>query len=241
MKYEYTGGQQTFTPGYYGVGSKKLVLEVWGAKGFGDLAGKGGYSKGANYSIKSNKLYVYVGGSNTYNGGGTSCCLEITKAGGASDIRDTTGELTCNTNTDPRIVVAGGGGGISKRGGAGGVGGGANQNGGHSGNNCACGAGCGDGGTLTTGGTSINCTFNGSGGICGKGAEAGLGFGGNSGGYAGAGGGGWYGGGAGGCGGEGCGGCISGGGGGSGYCRSGLTCNGESGVREGNGYAKISW
>lgn len=66
----YTGGVQTFSApstGWY-------RLEVWGGQGqaFDNAGGKGGYASGYKYLTSGTKLYVVVGGGtgNTYNGGG---------------------------------------------------------------------------------------------------------------------------------------------------------------------------
>lgn len=89
-----------------------LKLEIYGANGGSNgtnKSAKGGYTYGEldlknnGLGIKSGDvLYVNIGKS----GGSTN------KGGGATDIRTSNSkELTCDIDTDPRIIVAGGGGG----------------------------------------------------------------------------------------------------------------------------------
>ena len=121
-EFDYTGGEQTYTAttdGYY-------KLEVWGAKG-GDgtstyKGGYGAYSNGTIKLLKSDVLFVNVGGNGQtgksatggYNGGGASGNQESTggSGGGATHISYRTGllaELVDNKNLV--LIVSGGGGG----------------------------------------------------------------------------------------------------------------------------------
>ena len=109
--FDYTGAVQTFTVPQSGT----YKIETWGASGndkaswnTGDSSsivensyGLGGYTTGKIVLNKDVKLYVYVGGKNSYNGGG----LGEAQGGGATDIR------TTENNLYSRIIVAGGGGG----------------------------------------------------------------------------------------------------------------------------------
>ncbi len=169
LDYSYTGNVQTFTAPANGT----YTLEVWGAQGGNGSGGEGGYSKGDITLSKGEVLYLYVGGSNGWNGGGTSGYAESV-GGGGTDIRR--GGQTLND----RIIVAGGGGGNGpKKGGAGG---------GLTGNNGE--AWCGHpgyGGSQTAGGYSRDAGY-------GSFGQGGYGEGHIS---AGGGGGGWYGGGGG--------------------------------------------
>ena len=120
QEFEFTGKIQTLVldPGVY-------RYEVFGAQGGGDGGGQGGRSFGDHVIYDENTIYIYVGGRNSWNGGGaagdvysgeSSYGLTGYCGGGASDIR------LNNTNLDNRIIVAGGGGGgvAAKPGGAGG-------------------------------------------------------------------------------------------------------------------------
>jgi hypothetical protein len=120
QEFEFTGKIQTLVldPGVY-------RYEVYGAQGSGDGGGQGGRSFGDHVIYDENTIYIYVGGRNSWNGGGaagdaysgeSSYGLTGYCGGGASDIR------LNNTNLDNRIIVAGGGGGgiAAKPGGAGG-------------------------------------------------------------------------------------------------------------------------
>lgn len=128
-KYEYTGGEQTFivpNDGYY-------MLEVWGAQG-GSYnttykGGYGGYSSGIIKLVKSNKIYVNVGGPGSggltkiaggYNGGGSAtggvCDSSSSRyaysGGGATHIATSSGELAnLSSKVGSILIVAGGGGG----------------------------------------------------------------------------------------------------------------------------------
>lgn len=180
--YTYNGSYSTYTVPIDG----KYTLEVWGAEGGNGSGGKGGYSYGEITLSKDKQLYIYPGGSNGWNGGGSGHGRTSQVGGGGSDIR-----LNGNALNN-RIIVAGGGGGRGDRdsgsnGGYGGYGGG--SSGGSGGDRCGS---RGYGGTQSSGG---------SGGSNG-GHSGGLGYGGsnNSGSSSGGGGGGggYYGGGAGG-------------------------------------------
>lgn len=108
--YGYTGSVQTYTAqwGYY-------KLEVWGAQGgtryTSGSGGKGGYSSGNIWLSPGTILYIYVGGTNGYNGGGAatgepSGCGG--SGGGGTDIR------IGGTSLSDRVIVAGGNSGISR-------------------------------------------------------------------------------------------------------------------------------
>jgi hypothetical protein len=106
----YNGSYQTWTVPYTGT----YKLEVWGAQGGNNwniVGGLGAYSSGNINLTAGTILYVYVGGQNGYNGGGTagtgSACENGANGGGATDIR-LSGTALAN-----RIIVAGGGGGAS--------------------------------------------------------------------------------------------------------------------------------
>ncbi|WP_052329954.1 glycine-rich protein [Thermicanus aegyptius] len=221
--FNYTGSVQTFTTPYTG----RYKLEVWGAQGGGTYGGQGGYSRGEKTLNAGETLYVYVGGRNGWNGGGSGHGRSDQSGGGGTDIR------YGGTSLDQRIIVAGGGGGQGGNNslGYGGSGGGLTG---------------GDGGSVYTryGGGGGTQTSGGSGGDN-YGSDGYFGVGGsnttgsNSGG--GGGGGGWYGGGAGGNDYSGWDdNDDSGGGGGSGYIggvENGYTQNGG---RTGDGLAKIT-
>ena len=94
----YTGAQQTWV---VPAGITTVQMECWGA---GTSAGgaKGGYAKGTISVTEGSTLYIYIGGTNGYNGGGADngggC------GGGATDIR------RGGTALSNRIIVAGGAG-----------------------------------------------------------------------------------------------------------------------------------
>lgn len=105
--YTCTGEKQVFESPFTGI----YQVELYGAQG-SNAACEGG--KGGKVTIslsvkKGEKLAVYVGGQNGYNGGGGG---QVSNGGGATDIR----------REGERIAVAGGGGGGTKvlRGGDGG-------------------------------------------------------------------------------------------------------------------------
>lgn len=246
--FEYTGYVQTFTVPYTG----RYKLEVWGAQGGSDnygTGGKGGYSVGYVNLSANNNIYVVVGGAGTtssggYNGGGIPA-NGGGGGGGATHIAKLSGVLkSLSNNKDKVLIVAGGGGGASKDVVSSDVyddGGNyfAGSHDGGAGGGVTGGAGFGNT-SQSAGGKSDNCpstnffsyrvsgTF-GSGGnnycCCGCGGEHMAG-----------GGGGW-------CGGDG-GDHLrsnSGGGGGSGYINGVSNGSTNSGVREGNGRAIITF
>ncbi|GKX28651.1 hypothetical protein SH1V18_11310 [Vallitalea longa] len=221
--FNYTGSVQTYTAPVDG----EYTLEVWGAQGSNGSGGLGGHSYGKVNLTKGEKLYIHTGGTRGYNGGGSGHGHSSQCGGGGTDIRRNGDSLT------NRIIVAGGGGGrgdnSSGDSGSGGSGGG--TIGGTGGKRCGS---PGKGGSQSSGGSGGS--KGGSSGSLGIGGSNNYGSGSGGGG----GGGGYYGGGAGG---------NdetryhdnddSGGGGGSGYIggvNSGTT---TSGVRSGNGMAKI--
>jgi len=231
---------QTFTAPISG----DYKLEVWGAQGgisYGGIPGKGGYSCGSLSVTSGHELYICIGqctgsitadytGISAYNGGGTGSSA----GGGATHIASTDrGELKNYElyKTEVYIVAGGGGAGADKNigTGIGGAGGGAT----------------GENGTYweglirrATGGSQTEPGVNGGNSqiievnIPGFGQGGGACLSDNN--YGGGGGGGWYGGGGYANGGSGA--------GGSGHIGEMLT-NGsmQSGVREGHGYAVITW
>src|SRR5574344_1366650 len=167
--YDYTGSEQTFTlsfTGYY-------QLETWGAQGSSSTnSGYGSYSSGIVSLTKGDILYVYVGGNNGYNGGGSSGSLGYGSAGnggGATHIAKSTGLLSSlsSKNADILIVSGGGGGeasrsyssvGIAKGGNAGGYIGNSGENGTTSSSSFTIAYG-GKGGTQTAGGEYSICGY----------------------------------------------------------------------------------
>jgi len=235
----YTGSVQTFTA----PSATTYKLEVWGAQGGGEgTAGKGGYAMGNLSVSKSTNLYICVGGQ-PYNGGGEPLNDLGRHGGGATHIAITNnrGVLANYVNNKSEILLVAGGGGAAEWVGAIGGNGGGNT-GGNSNYNVVLGSNSSTtiqqsiatGGTQTTGGnygtinnstaTQIVAASFGKGGICCSGSDYGPG-----------GGGGWYGGG----------GCVyvGGAGGGSGHINSDRISNGDmqSGIRQGTGYALITW
>ena len=226
-EYNYTGDVQTFAVPCNGT----YKLEVYGAQGGSDsynIGGKGGYSYGSIYLSNEVKLYVVIGGtSNGYNGGGVSTDewhhygkMSI-YGGGATHIATSDRGILSNYDLyrNEILIVAGGGGGAGfssegeYAGGSGGTGGG--DSGG-------------------TGGCMHDDCENSNPGIGGSQTNGySFGTGSDLGGYyAGAGGGGWYGGTSGYN--------RTGGGGGSGYIGGVTNGSMQNGIREGNGYAKIT-
>ena len=112
----YTGGEQEFivpTTGTY-------KLEVWGSQGganANNVAGAAGaYSSGEIILMKGQKFYIYVGGQNGYNGGGSPSTQAYPAniggyGGGATDIRLINGAWNNFDSLKSRIIVAAGGGG----------------------------------------------------------------------------------------------------------------------------------
>ena len=127
-EYEYTGNYETVNIPIDG----RYKIELWGAQGanFSEyIGGYGAYTSGI-ISLKSNdKLYVYVGGSNGYNGGNSLNSSYGANGGGSTDIRLVSGAWNNFDSLKSRIMVAAGGGSAEKRGsgygeGNGGAGGG---------------------------------------------------------------------------------------------------------------------
>lgn len=110
--YTYSGEKQVFESPYTGI----YQVELYGAQGSNAACegGKGGKVTVSLCIKKGEKLSVYVGGQNGYNGGGGG---RVSNGGGATDIR----------KEGERIAIAGGGGGGTNalEGGAGG----SNENG----------------------------------------------------------------------------------------------------------------
>jgi hypothetical protein len=196
-------------------GVSSVHAEAVGACGGGGFCAGGAVVNAVLPVSPGEHLYLEVGGSNGWNGGGSG----NTPGGGASDIRtcsknDVHCLLTGVPSTDPRLIVAGGGGGAGGFDVGGGSAGTLGSGAGISGQDCVSGDRTGGlGGTDTTagaGGSGIQ------GGLTGTAGSSGVG--GNGQGYAAGGGGGFFGGGGGGqddsADGGGCGG---GGGGGSTY------------------------
>ena len=217
-------------------------MEVWGAQGSANFEGKGG--KGGYYSGNYNGnglLYVCVGGQAGYNGGGLSPS-HGQNGGGATHIATTNkGVLSSYINNQSEVLIVAGGGGAANDNGVGGTGGGTSGGAGtqitYTNNTIITG---GTGGTQTSGGTFSGTAYssnsrvivNGSFGQGGYSYAAANGVSNDTGGC---GGGGWYGG---------AGTPVSGtGGGGSGHINANKITNSSttSGVREGNGYALITW
>lgn len=115
--FDYTGGEQTFTVPKSG----KYEVELWGAQGASDptfksaSGGKGAYVSGNIKLNENTKLYIYVGGTNGYNGGGSAGAAYSTQyggnGGGATDVR--LSNTTDFAGLKSRIAVAGAGGGAS--------------------------------------------------------------------------------------------------------------------------------
>lgn len=109
-EFGYTGGVQEFTAPYAG----SYNFGLFGAQGAkcsnGKEGGNGGFIEVNLVLKKGDRVSVYVGGQDGYNGGGTG---KVSNGGGATDIR-INGE---------RIAIAGGGGGGTETK-AGGIGGG---------------------------------------------------------------------------------------------------------------------
>ena len=96
LEYNYTGTVQLYI-----VPSNiyKLQLEVWGSGSTG--GGYGGYASCFYYCNPGDTFRIYVGGRNTWNGGGFGL---LGNGGDGTDIRT-------NSTLNDRIIVAGGGGG----------------------------------------------------------------------------------------------------------------------------------
>ena len=238
-------------------------LEVWGAKGAGDGSynadfggGYGGYSSGKITLTAGTKLYILVGGNDGYNGGGSSTGSDH-NGGGATHIAKGGKRGTLNMYKSYQsevLIVAGGGGGMGSYSNSaidGGHGGGESGTDGKNEVSISC-SQCDEGnknttakcGTQTSGGAGASWKIPGhtddgawhderhataDSGSFGKGGNA-------DGSCGGGGGGGWYGGG----GGAAEFGDKSSGAGGSGYIggvSDGLML---TGVRDGDGYARIT-
>lgn len=111
-EFAYTGNSEKFVAPVDGI----YKIELWGASPNNDYnsytkenAAYGGYTAG-NIELKlGDVLYVYVGGSGTT----FNCCTSqgnLTKSGGATDVRLIDGEWNDLTSLKSRIMVAGGGG-----------------------------------------------------------------------------------------------------------------------------------
>ena len=262
--FTYTGAQQTFSVPNC---ATQVTIAAYGAQGtaayssYGYVPGYGGMAQGVLSTSGGSTLYVYVGGSNGYNGGaaGWSGSTRTCNGGGASDVR------VGGTALSDRVIVAGGGGGVSGESnwGNGGDGGGgtcgANYCGGEGGSGypttsggnggttggsgvTGCHGGAGGGGGTTGGGVGATTTCygiysagTGTLGVGGAGASSPTGCCQSYG--AAGGGGGYYGGGgvAGGC----CGG--GGAGGGSSWTGTLASPSFAAGVRTGNGQVVITW
>lgn len=226
-----TAAQQTWV---VPTGVTAAQFDVYGARGSNSstAGGNGGRAYG-NFTVSAGQTYyVFVGGMNGYNGGGT-VSTSVVRGGGASDVR--TSAALAN-----RIIVAGGGGAA-----AGNIAGGACAQGvtaGGAGGNLA-----GNGGNATcTGGKGATISAGGAAGVGNSSGTAGSsGNGGNAGGQTncsgGPGGGGYFGGGGGGAMTSTNSGC--GGGGGSNYIAANSTGGTSSltGINTGNGQVIINY
>ncbi len=257
LTYSYTGSMQTFTvPNCVAF----VTIEVAGAEGTGMsgyIGGQGGIAKAVLPVTIGQVLNIFVGGQNSYNGGGPG--QSGAHGGGASDVR--VGGIAI---TD-RVIVAGGGGGsggdnwnclVGTGYGGGGIAVGTNFVGGAGGAGWTSGTGCGSSGANNGGAGGSGWHGGGGGGggfisgglggqsVSGTGATGSLGIGGSA--YSaslcieegtGAGGGGYFGGG--GAAGDNCG--AGQGGGGSSWTGTLTSPSFTSGGNLGNGYAKISY
>lgn len=254
--YEFTGNIQTLPITQTG----NYILEVWGGQGSAPTSytnakgGKGGYSYGNKQLTDGNNLYICVGrqgydygydnqyvgkdlayfnSMRPYNGGGYGHAF----GGGATHIASelkATGVLSDYKNYKNLVlIVAGGGGGCEINNGMGGSGGGTNGGTGIGSSSGTVASNNGGGGSQSGGG--VGGTIYGS---YSAGAAGDFGLGGHS--IAlnvyekgSGGGGGWYGGGGSCC-------YFLSGGGGSGYIGGVDGGSMTNGVREGNGYARIT-
>lgn len=111
-EFAYTGNNEKFVAPVDGM----YKIELWGASPNNDYnsytqanAAYGGYTAGNIELKQGDTLYVYVGGSGTT----FNCCTSqgnLTKSGGATDVRLISGEWNNATSLNSRIMVAGGGG-----------------------------------------------------------------------------------------------------------------------------------
>ena len=242
-EYNYTGTVQSFTAEAEG----DYSLQVWGAEGSpanngNTYQGRGGYAAGEIHLTAGDVLYICVGGSSGYNGGGTGGCDAYGgvggSGGGATHIAFRSGLLreleSCSSDV---CIVAGGGGGSGGPSGRAGAGGG--YTGGYGYSPWPDGESTSYGGTQTSAGSGgIDEITNGGFGYGGSGVYYGM----RDGLYAiitnGGGGGGWYGGAGGGATWKSYG---SGGGGGSGYIGGVTNGSMSDGIRYGDGYALITF
>lgn len=266
VTFNFTGAMQTWVVPACATTVSFDIKGAQGSNGNGGIPGQGGMggqSSGTLAVTPGETLYIYVGGQNGWNGGGTGT-TNAGNGGGASDIR------RGGTTLTDRVIVAGGGGGgggdtynnPNAFGGNGGTGGGTG-NAGTGGTNTCCGGTAGSAAWPNGGGEpgqSHNC-WTVFGGRCGGGGGAGgnnaggspsvsgsvngtsgaLGVGGNGAvhityGNGGGGGAGWYGGAGGGSEGNG-----GGGGGGSSYIGGVSGGTTTSGVRSGDGEIIINY
>ncbi|MCZ2141503.1 MAG: hypothetical protein LC096_08970, partial [Bacteroidia bacterium] len=252
--FNYTGAMDSLT---VPAGVTQVTINAFGAEGVGVgfVPGKGGRAQGKMNVTPGQKLYIFVGGQNGYNGGGLG--KGIANGGGASDVR------TGGKTLADRVIVAGGGGGaggdnwncnVGSGNGGGGTPVGSNFVGGAGGAGYTSGTGCGTdganvggnggtgthgggggGGGLTSGGIGANASGNAAqNGSLGVGGNAFMGL---SCVNVGGGGGGYYGGG--GAAGNNCG--AGRGGGGSSWTGTLSDPVFQGGVRSGNGQITISW
>ena len=242
-EYNYTGNVQSFSAPISGT----YKLEVYGAQSGGWGAhtnAPGGYASGYKKLSKGDVLYIVVGGKGydvnyyadgtSYNGGGTGSIAEGKYGGGgATHIATRTGLLKDLVDYKSTVLVVGGGAGcnggwaepdISKYFSGGGE------------------VGLGSSTTYYLDANTTSTTNGNTGGtqtgVGPDGIKGGFGYGGNAAGGGGAGGGGWYGGNA-----AGDGGVVTqtNGGGGSGYIGGVNNGSFQTGVRYGNGYARITF
>lgn len=113
-EYAYTGNYETFIVPKDGI----YKIELWGSGGeiyenvHSETVGKGGYTSGNIYLTEGEKLYIYVGNEEDFNGGGSG----EAGGGGATDVRLVSGSWDSFDSLKSRIMVAaGGGGGIIRK------------------------------------------------------------------------------------------------------------------------------
>ena len=172
ISYTYKGTSQEFIP----IKSGTYKIELWGAGSY-PTSGKGAYTSGLIDLDINDKLYLYIGGHNGYNGGGSSRNNTVF-GGGATDVRLVNGEWNSQEGLASRIMVAAGGGSYGSSGNHGSSGGALNSN--------SVNSGYGD---KPSGATQISAGTRGSFGVGANGVSQG-------GGHGGAGGGGYWGGGS---------------------------------------------
>ena len=164
----FTGTQQIFVVPTPVLGIDSIQVDVRGAQGESGTdvnTSVGGYGGRVHHTMNINPgetFYVYVGGTNGFNGGGNASNV-AGKGGGASDIRQG------GTSLNNRIVVAGGGGGAGGSNVSGSIGGGGGGGFiGNDGSTCFSGGG-GKGGNQTNGGNGGIGNVNGGSGSLGLG------------------------------------------------------------------------